>query len=403
MNAPAPAGGCRPPPIAAHWLARYRQVRAHTEALAAALSPEDQTVQSMPDASPTKWHRAHVSWFFEQFLLGRFLPDYRCFDPRYAFLFNSYYVSLGPRFERPQRGLLTRPTVQEVGDYRNHVDTAVATLLTVATPAELATLLPILELGLQHEQQHQELMLTDILHAFSHNPLHPAAIPDWEWPSLDAPSQAGIALSAGPYQIGHPGDGFCFDNETPRHTTWLQDCRVAPQLVTQGDWLAFIGDGGYTTPTLWLSDGWTHAQHWQAPLYWQQRDGHWQTLTLGGLRGINPTQPVCHISYYEADAFARWAGRRLPTEAEWEVAESSGLLANAFGHVWQWTASAYLPYPGYRPATGAIGEYNGKFMINQQVLRGSSCATSPCHARPGYRNFFYPHQRWQFSGLRLAD
>ncbi|WP_432720904.1 ergothioneine biosynthesis protein EgtB [Jeongeupia wiesaeckerbachi] len=403
MNAPVTTGDCSPPATAAGWLARYRQIRAHTETLAVALSPEDQTVQSMPDASPTKWHRAHVSWFFEQFLLGQFLSDYRCFDPRYAFLFNSYYVSLGPRHERPQRGLLTRPAAHEISAYRNHVDVAVATLLTAATLEQLDALLPILELGLQHEQQHQELMLTDILHAFSHNPLNPAAVPDWEWPSLATSALTDVALAAGTYRVGHPDDGFCFDNETPQHTTWLQDYRVATQLVTQADWLAFIADGGYSTPTLWLSDGWPHAQRWQAPLYWQRRDGQWLSLTLGGLREINPAQPVCHISYYEADAFARWAGRRLPTEAEWEVAQASGQLANAFGHVWQWTSSAYAPYPGFRPATGALGEYNGKFMVNQLVLRGGSCATPAGHARPSYRNFFYPHQRWQFSGLRLAD
>ncbi|GHD63466.1 ergothioneine biosynthesis protein EgtB [Jeongeupia chitinilytica] len=403
MNAPATPDGCSPPTLAGHWLARYRQVRAYTETLAAGLTPEDQTVQSMPDASPAKWHRAHTSWFFEQFVLARFAPGYICFDSRYAFLFNSYYVSLGDRFERPQRGLITRPSASEVGDYRAHVDTAMAALLFNASAAQLDALIPVLALGLHHEQQHQELLLTDILHAFSHNPLHPAVQPGWRWPEPDAGSGGNLSLPAGNYRVGHAGDGFHFDNEAPQHAVWLDDCNIATSLVNQGDWLAFIADGGYATPTLWLSDGWAHARHWQAPLYWRRIDDGWFCLTLGGLREIDPRQPVCHVSYYEADAFARWAGRRLPNEAEWEVAAGTGRLDDAFGQVWQWTASAYSPYPGYRPATGALGEYNGKFMVNQLVLRGSSCITPPDHARASYRNFFYPQQRWQFSGLRLAD
>ncbi|AOX99663.1 ergothioneine biosynthesis protein EgtB [Jeongeupia sp. USM3] len=399
MNAPSMP--CRPV-TAADWLDRYHRIRAETEALAAPLSPEDQTVQSMPDASPTKWHRAHVSWFFEQFLLQPHLPGYRCFDPRYAFLFNSYYVSVGPRFERPQRGLITRPSAGEVGDYRTHVDRAMTALLGGASDALLHRIAPVLELGLQHEQQHQELICTDILHALSHNPLYPAAREGWRWPVPATASTEAIALRAGAHPVGHRGGGFAFDNETPQHTAWLQDAAVAAQLVSNADWLAFIADGGYTTPALWLSDGWPLAQQWQAPLYWCRIDDVWHSHTLGGLREIDPCLPVCHISYYEADAFARWAGQRLPTEAEWEAAEAGGALGNAFGHVWQWTSSAYSPYPGYRPTTGALGEYNGKFMINQLVLRGSSCVTPRGHARPSYRNFFYPHQRWQFSGLRLA-
>ncbi|BCL75537.1 ergothioneine biosynthesis protein EgtB [Jeongeupia sp. HS-3] len=405
MNAPRkPDDDYCPANTAAHWLARYRRIRADTEALAAGLSPEDQTVQSMPDASPSKWHRAHVSWFFEQFLLQPLLPGYRCFDPRYAFLFNSYYVSIGPRYERVQRGLITRPSAAEVSDYRNHVDTAVTRLLEQATPAQLNDIAPILELGLQHEQQHQELICTDILHALSHNPLHPAVAPGWAWPTLPVHTTGTVDIQAGAYAIGHADERFAFDNETPRHTVWLQQTHLATRLVSNADWLAFIADGGYATPGLWLSDGWAHArqQAWLAPLYWRQIDGVWLSLTLAGLREIDPRLPACHISYYEADAFARWAGQRLPTETEWEVAASGGELKDAFGHVWQWTSSAYAPYPGYRPLAGSLGEYNGKFMVNQLVLRGSACITPDSHSRLSYRNFFYPHQRWQFSGLRLA-
>jgi ergothioneine biosynthesis protein EgtB len=389
-----------------YWLQAYRGVRAETERRAALLSAEDQVVQSMPDASPTKWHRAHVSWFFEQFLLRPHAKDYRAFDERFAYLYNSYYVSAGPRHARPQRGLITRPSADEVTAYRRHVDDAVIRLVESAN--NLAELAPIIEIGLHHEQQHQELLLTDILHAFSLNETHPAYDPQWQSPqpaSTSAVDAHRDAPLAGVHTIGHGGAGFCFDNERPAHQILLQPVRLAPSLVTNGDWLEFMTDGGYAMPTLWLSDGWAtvEAQGWQAPGYWRAIDGAWFAMTLGGLRPIDPALPVCHVSYYEADAFARWAGKHLPTEAEWEVAVQKELLADAFGIVWQWTRSAYAPYPGYQAAPGTLGEYNGKFMINQMVLRGSSLATPAGHSRATYRNFFYPSARWQFTGLRLAE
>ena len=384
------------------WLAAFRAIRAETERRATPLSAEDQVIQSMPDASPTKWHRAHVTWFFEQFLLRPFAPGYRVFDERFAYLFNSYYVAAGPRKARPQRGLITRPTASEVGAYRAHVDAAICSL--VESAEDLSKLIPIIEIGLNHEQQHQELLLTDILHAFSFNETHPAYDANWQWPQTSVKGAAKDAIS-GIHTIGHNGDGFCFDNEQPPHQVVLRPVRLSPSLVTNGEWLEFIADGGYTTPTLWLSDGWAtvEAQHWEAPGYWRKVDGVWLSMTLGGLRPIDPAAPVCHVSYYEADAYARWAGKDLPTEEEWEVAAKSGLLADAFGIVWQWTRSAYTPYPGYKAAPGALGEYNGKFMVNQMVLRGSSLATPDGHSRPSYRNFFYPAARWQFAGLRLAE
>ncbi len=355
----------------------------------------------MPDTSPTKWHRAHVTWFFEQFLLKPYVKSYRPFDERFAYLYNSYYVSAGPRAARPQRGLVTRPSAAEVADYRAHVDAAVATLIETAD--NFGEIIPIIEIGLQHEQQHQELLLTDILHAFSLNETHPAYDPDWLWPDTSVEDTAAATLS-GVDTIGHDGAGFCFDNELPAHQVLLTPVKLAPRLVTNREWLDFMADGGYATPTLWLSDGWAaiEAQGWNAPGYWRKVDGAWFAMTLGGLRRVEPNRPVCHVSYYEADAFARWAGKDLPTEAEWEVAAGRGVLAEAFGVVWQWTRSAYSPYPGYRAASGALGEYNGKFMVNQIVLRGSSLATPAGHSRVTYRNFFYPSARWQFSGLRLA-
>ena len=390
-----------------NWLNAFRAVRAETERRAALLSAEDQVVQSMPDASPTKWHRAHVTWFFEQFLLKPHIKSYRVFDERFAFLYNSYYVSAGPRQARPQRGLITRPTVAEVAAYRAHVDQAVADL--IASAENFDALKPVIEIGLQHEQQHQELLLTDILHAFSCNATHPAYDADWQWPRSEdraaaATTRADIDLS-GIHTVGHDGRGFCFDNEQPAHQVLLQPVRLSPSLVTNGQWLEFMADGGYATPTLWLSDGWAsvESQGWDAPGYWRKVDGAWFAMTLGGLRCVAPENPVCHISYYEADAFARWAGKDLPTESEWEVAAQRGALDDAYGVVWQWTRSAYSPYPGYKPAPGALGEYNGKFMVNQMVLRGSSLATPLGHSRPSYRNFFYPPARWQFSGLRLAE
>ncbi len=357
----------------------------------------------MPEASPAKWHRAHVTWFFEQFLLRPLAPSYRAFDERFAYLFNSYYVAAGPRHARPQRGLITRPGVAETTAYRAHVDAAVAKL--IETTQDRETVLPIVEIGLHHEQQHQELMLTDLLHAFAQNATHPAYDPDWQWPQGKRSPTAEDALVAGIHMIGHEGGSFSFDNERPAHQVLLQPVRIARALVTNGEWLEFMADGGYSTPSLWLSDGWAtvEMQGWNAPGYWQHVDGAWFSMTLGGLRPVDPSLPVCHVSYYEADAFARWVGKHLPSEAEWEVAVNAGALDDAFGTVWQWTRSAYSPYPGYQAAPGALGEYNGKFMINQMVLRGSSLATPAGHSRKTYRNFFYPSARWQFSGLRLAE
>jgi ergothioneine biosynthesis protein EgtB len=386
------------------WLEAYRTVRAETERRAAPLSPEDQVVQSMPDASPIKWHRAHTTWFFEQFVLGPRAASYHDFDPRFAFLFNSYYVAAGPRHARPKRGLVTRPDVAEVGQYRAHVDTAIATLLTDVAPAAFGEVAQLLEIGLHHEQQHQELMLTDVLHAFSENPMAPAYDPDWCWPRCTT-RKDWCELPEGIHMVGHQTQGFCFDNETPPHRALVGPVRLARNLVTNGEWLAFMRDNGYARPELWLSDGWAvvMAEGWAAPGHWREVDGRWHGFTLGGLHPINEELPVCHVSYYEADAFARWAGKHLPSEAEWEIAVRAGELENAFDVVWQWTRSHYGPYPSYRPVAGALGEYNGKFMINQMVLRGSSVATPVGHARVSYRNFFYPSARWQFSGLRLAD
>jgi ergothioneine biosynthesis protein EgtB len=385
------------------WREAFRTVRGETERRAALLSAEDQVVQSMPDASPTKWHRAHVTWFFEEFLLRRFAPAYKPFDDRFAYLFNSYYVSAGPRQARPQRGMITRPSAAEVAAYRAHVDRAVMAL--IESTNDFAALVPIVEIGLHHEQQHQELLLTDILHAFSLNATRPAYNPHWQWPQGESAGAAAAVPIAGVHRIGHDRDGFCFDNERPAHDVLLAPVRLSRPLVTNGEWLEFMADGGYTTPTLWLSDGFAavEGQGWSAPGYWRQIDGEWFSMTLGGLRRVDPAAPVCHVSYYEADAFARWAGGHLPSEAEWEVAVRAGALVDAFGLVWQWTRSAYSPYPGYRACEGALGEYNGKFMVNQMVLRGSSLATPDGHARVSYRNFFYPTARWQFSGLRLAQ
>jgi len=387
------------------WRERFRTVRAETERRAAPLSPEDQVIQSMPDASPTKWHRAHTTWFLEQFLLVPRLAGYRVFDERFAYLFNSYYVAAGPRHARPRRGLITRPDCEEVEAFREHVDAAVHRLLDTAPDCELADIVRVLEIGLHHEQQHQELLLTDILHAFAQNPIAPDYDAGWRMPLAPPPSSEFADLPSGIHAIGFEGEGYGFDNEGPAHQVLIQPARIARSLVTNGQWLEFMADGGYTTPSLWLSDGWAMvgAEGWNAPGYWQEVDGAWQSLTLGGKRPVDPGAPVTHVSYYEADAFARWAGKHLPTEAEWEVAARAGLLDDAFGKVWQWTGSAYLPYPGYRAADGALGEYNGKFMVNQMVLRGSSHATPAGHARASYRNFFPPPARWQFSGLRLLD
>lgn len=387
------------------WLAAFRRVRAETERRAAPLSPEDQVVQSMPDASPTKWHRAHTTWFFEQFLLVPHVAGYRVFDERFAYLYNSYYVTAGPRHDRPKRGLITRPSVAEVAAYRAHVDAAVAALLQDAAPAALRKLLPIVEIGLNHEEQHQELLLTDILHALAQNPTAPAYDPKWRMPRAGAESGGFARLPQGIHTVGDDGAGFVFDNERPTHQELIQPVRIGRALVTNREWLEFMADGGYATPTLWLSEGWATVQNeaWRSPSYWREIDGAWQAMSLGGLLPVDPGAPVCHVSYFEADAYARWVGKHLPTEFEWEVAAREGLLDDPFGIVWQWTRSAYLAYPGYRALAGTLGEYNGKFMINQMVLRGGSLATPEGHSRLSYRNFFPPHARWQFSGLRLAE
>ncbi len=379
---------------------RYADIRRHTERLAAELTPEDQCVQSMPDASPAKWHRAHTTWFFEQFVLGRFVPGYPVFDPVFAYLFNSYYEEVGPRHPRPARGLLTRPDAAQIGAYRAHVDDWMARLL--ADPPRDA--IAIVEIGLQHEQQHQELLVTDMLHAFAQNPLAPALAPGWTEAVRSAAPAKFVSLPGGLVTVGHAGSGFCFDNEQPRHQVFLLPYQLADGLVRNAEWLQFIADGGYRTPTLWMSDAWARLQAdgWHTPLHWRESGEGWLQMGPGGLRPLDPAAPVRHISWYEADAFARWAGARLPTEAEWEAASGNDALHDRTGAVWQWTSSAYGPYPCYVPPPGAIGEYNGKFMINQMVLRGGSVATPPGHARPSYRNFFHPDRRWQFSGVRLA-
>jgi ergothioneine biosynthesis protein EgtB len=401
-------------------LERLVGVRRATVDLAAPLTPEDAQVQSMPDASPAKWHLAHTTWFFETFVLAAADPQRRPFHPSFGYLFNSYYEAAGPRQPRPERGLLTRPGLAEVLRYRAEVDRQTAEAVEGGLPEPL---LDVLELGIAHEEQHQELLLTDVKHAFWSNPLrtcygHPP--PPAERPAepllwMEQPEQRA--------EMGTPEGGFAFDNERPRHPVLLRRHALASRPVSCGEWLAFMEDGGYARPTLWMSDGWAALRRngWTAPLYWERQDRTWWQFTLGGMRPVDPAEPVSHVSWYEADAYARWAGARLPTEAEWEraaeAAEPDGTFAEAgrlhpaaaapgarqlLGDVWEWTASAYAPYPGYRPPSGALGEYNGKFMINQLVLRGGSCATPRRHVRPGYRNFFYPDARWQFSGVRLA-
>jgi ergothioneine biosynthesis protein EgtB len=381
---------------------RYRAVRAATLALSEPLSSEDCALQSMPDASPTKWHLAHTSWYFETFALEPALPGYRCFDPAFRVLFNSYYNAVGPQFARPQRGLLTRPSLGEVSAYRDHVDRHMLRLLDDAKHG--APLRDVIELGTHHEQQHQELILTDVKHLLAQNPLAPVYRESAPHPApADGREARFVALPGGVREVGHTGAGFAFDNEGPRHRVYLEPFALASRPVTNREYLAFLDAGGYRDPEPWLSDGWAAVQHngWEAPLYWQRRGDAWWTFTLGGLRELVLDEPVVHVSFYEADAFARWWGARLPTEMEWEVAATDG-LAQQSGEVWEWTRSAYAPYPGYAPPAGALGEYNGKFMSNQLVLRGGSCATPADHVRATYRNFFYPDARWQFSGIRLA-
>ncbi len=386
-------------PRSSDLLVRFRDVRRHSIALSEGLSDADATVQSMEDASPTKWHLAHTSWFFETFLLRDHVSGYSVFNDRYAFLFNSYYEAEGDRHARPERGLLTRPSLAEILDYRAHVDSAMAEAISSFEAPQL----DLVELGLHHEQQHQELLLTDILHLFSRNPLMPAySAAAAESAPLAAPVQ-WIEGPTGVNKIGHDGNAFAFDCEGPRHEVLLHPHALADRPVTNGEWLAFIESGGYRDPVHWLSDGWAWVQEEQirAPLYWNCTDDEaWKEFGFAGNRALDLSAPVKHISLYEADAYAAWAGMRLPTEAEWEVAAARGLPNS--GMVWEWTGSAFRPYPGFKPAAGAVGEYNGKFMSGQFVLKGGSTATSPGHMRASYRNFFYPHQRWQFTGLRLA-
>ncbi len=411
-----------------YFVEQYKKVRRFSEYLCEPLVTEDYVIQSMPDVSPTKWHLAHVSWFFETFLLFPAVPDYQSLHPQYAYLFNSYYNTLGERHCRPNRGLISRPTVEDTYTYRRYVDEHVLDLLEKLDERRLAEFAPIITLGLHHEQQHQELMVTDIKHVLSCNPLYPtyrarefatvASVPPMEW----------VSFPEGIYWIGHEGDGFAFDNEGPRHRQFVQSFQLASRLVTNGEYLEFMEDGGYDDPLLWLSEGWAtvRAEEWKAPLYWEKRDGRWWVMTLSGLREVDKAEPVCHVSYFEADAYARWADARLPTEAEWEVAAhdvpvegnfvenglyhpaplnastTGGKLAQMYGDVWEWTQSSYAPYPNFKPGPGAIGEYNGKFMCNQYVLRGGSCATSLSHIRSTYRNFFPANAQWQFMGIRLA-
>jgi ergothioneine biosynthesis protein EgtB len=392
------------------WLERYRAVRAFTHALCAPLVTEDYVVRTMTDVSPTKWHIAHTSWFFETFILTPSVPGYQPLDARYAFLFNSYYVQAGERHCRAQRGFVTRPTVADIYEYRAHVDRAMAPLLERLDDSDGdADLRALVELGLNHEQQHQELIVTDIKHVFWMNPLRPAyrpAAPAHARTITPANAPRWREMPGGVYEMGHAGNGFAFDNESPRHRVFLEPFRLATALVTNREYLEFINDGGYRRPALWLSAGWDAVQSngWSAPLYWEQDGDAWTVFTLHGMAALDLDEPVRHVSFYESDAYARWAGARLPTEAEWEVmAAGDPALSDLCGSVWQWTASPYVGYPGFRAAGGAVGEYNGKFMSDQWVLRGSSLATPPTHARLTYRNFFPSPTRWQFSGLRLAS
>jgi ergothioneine biosynthesis protein EgtB len=415
----------RAPAASASQAARFAAVRGQTESLAAPLTPEDCALQSMPDASPVKWHLAHVSWFFETFVLVPHASGYRPFDAAFRVLFNSYYNGVGDKHPRPERGLLSRPDLATVQAYRRHVDAAMQRCLEQPLPAKAAALV---ELGLHHEQQHQELLLTDVKHLFSRNPARPVYHPRWPLAPVAPRPHAWHGYGGGLVTLGHAGEGFAFDNEGPAHRVFVAPFELASAPVTHGEFAAFIADGGYERPELWLAQGWDVAttRGWQAPLYWEREGAQWRTFTLHGMADVDPHTPVCHVSLYEADAYARWAGARLPTEFEWELAARAAPVAGnfletgalhplpragdspaagpgqLFGDVWEWTRSDYAPYPGYRPAAGAVGEYNGKFMSNQYVLRGGSCATPASHVRATYRNFFPADARWQFSGLRLA-
>ena len=396
----------------------FDRVRARSTALVAPLSPEDMMLQSMEDASPAKWHLAHTTWFFEEFILRKHLPDYRSPDDRFALLFNSYYAQAGPRHMRDKRGLISRPDLPEVMSYRGHVEDSLRALIHSGA-GDAETVRDLVELGCHHEMQHQELLVTDLLHGLSYNPLLPAYMPPEPMP-VEAPIDLRFdRFDGGLVEVGHDGRGFAYDCEAPRHKTFLNDFALANRAVTNGDWIAFMQDGGYDSEPLWLSEGWAvrEREGWSHPLYWWEQDGVWWSFTLRGPQPVNLDAPVVHVSYYEADAYARWVGARLPTEAEWEHAAAQTEIAGNFmesgafrplpgtslwGDVWVWTQSPFTPYPGFRAPEGAIGEYNGKFMVNQMVLRGGSCATPRDQMRASYRTFFYPHQRWQMLGLRLA-
>ncbi len=404
-------------------MAEFQTVREHTEQICKPLATDDYQIQSIPQTSPPKWHIAHVSWFFEAFLLPHFKPDYKPFHPQFDFLFNSYYYTHGDMHPRTQRGLLARPTVDEVYEYRAHVNQEVLALMADVANDQWDELAFRVTLGLNHEQQHQELLLMDIKHNFSMNPLLPVYRDDLKIPQGETRQMNWLEQAAGIHHIGHDGDGFSYDNETPRHEVLLRGHRLADRLVTNAEYLEFMQDNSYHNPALWLSDGWALIQReqWQHPLYWRQKDEHWFQFTLSGLRELNPHEPVCHISFYEADAYARWLGKRLPREDELELVlaqhavkgnfQDKDLLhpapatesAQWYGELWAWTTSAYSAYPGFKTLAGAMGEYNGKFMSNQIVLKGGSCITSKTHMRASYRNFFYPDERWAFTGLRLAE
>jgi ergothioneine biosynthesis protein EgtB len=408
----------------------YKTVRDFSLVLSAPLEIEDYVIQSMPDTSPTKWHLAHTSWFFETFVLSKAIKEYKSPSPQYAYLFNSYYIQAGERYLRPKRGLISRPTVRETLDYRRHVDEHMVRFMTGASEREWKELSPSIEIGIHHEQQHQELIVTDIKHVFSENPLRPVYSKGAARKGAPAASSnEWISFDGGIYTLGHGGNGFGYDNEYPLHKVYLDPFRINARLVTNRDYMEFMEDGGYENAALWLSEGWAKIQSsgWNAPFYWERDGDRWRYFTLSGMRDVDPEEPVCHVSYFEADAFARWAGARLPTEAEWEVAASGvpvegnfveerafhpvpaarasgeGPLMQTYGDVWEWTQSAYTSYPGFKTLPGALGEYNGKFMCNQFVLRGGSCATSETHIRKTYRNFFPPDARWQFMGIRLAS